>query len=99
MANVRSPAPEAWEQVAVFGDPLSAEVVAGLLRSEDVPVEVVTPEALSGLMQGACICVPPYLVHRARWIMLQYRFEDEELAFLATGQLGEPASGERRLDE
>jgi hypothetical protein len=89
MANLRNATPEAWQQVAVFGDPLSAQVVAGLLRSEDVPVDVVTPEALSGLMQGACICVPPYLVHRARWIMLQQRFADEELAFLATGQLGE----------
>ena len=89
MASVRNAMAETWQQVAVFSDPLSAEVVAGLLRSEDVPVDIVTPEAMSGLLQGTSIRVPPYLMHRARWVMLQQRFADEELTYLATGQLGE----------
>lgn len=78
-----------WQQVAVFDDPLSAEVVAGLLRSEAVPVDIASHEALSRLLQGTCIRVPPYLMHRARWLLEQPRFADAELAYLATGQLGE----------
>ena len=78
-----------WQHVAMFDDPLSAEVVAGLLRSEAVPVDITSHEALSGLLQGTCIRVPPYLMHRARWLLEQPRFADAELAYLATGRLGE----------
>jgi hypothetical protein len=78
-----------WQQVAMFSDPMSAHVVAELLRSEDVPVDVLSEEALSGLLHGTCLRVPPYLMHRARWLLEQPRFADEELAFLATGRLGD----------
>jgi len=89
MRTARTEISSDWQQVAVFGDPLSAEVVAGLLRSESVPVDITSHEALSGLLQGTCIRVPPYLMHRVRWLLEQPRFADEELAYLATGQLGD----------
>lgn len=78
-----------WQEVEVFADPLSAEVVAGLLRAADIPVVVVTEESLPGLSRGTTLKVPSELVRRARWTMMQAEVTEGELTFLATGRLGE----------
>ena len=41
-----------WLEFARFPNAASAEVVAGLLRAEGVPVEIVTDTPLPGLAEG-----------------------------------------------
>lgn len=80
---------EAWITFAVYGDAASAEATAGLLRSETIPVHVASGEPVPGLIEGFRVMVPPDMLHRAQWILSQAQLTDEELAFLATGVLGE----------
>ena len=78
---------EPWHEFAAYSDAASAEIVAGLLRSEGVPVEVVSDEPMPGLVQGFRLRVPVEMLHRARWVVSNADFTEEELAFLATGRL------------
>jgi hypothetical protein len=80
---------EAWVTFAVYGDAASAEATAGLLRSEAVPVRVASGEPVPGLIEGIRVMVPPDMLDRAKRILSQAQLSDEELAFLATGVLGE----------
>jgi hypothetical protein len=76
-----------WQEFAAYADAASAEVAAGLLRSEGVPVNVASDEPMPGLMQGFRLMVPPEMLHRARWVFSNAAFTDEELAFFATDRL------------
>jgi hypothetical protein len=79
---------EGWREFAVYADAASAEVVAGLLRSEGVPASVASDEPMPGLTRGFAVTVPPHLLRRAQWILSQAELSDAELSFLATGELG-----------
>ena len=81
-----------WCEFAAYSDAASAEVVAGMLRSESVPVHVASDEPMPGLVRGFRVLVPSAMLHRAKWIAAQAELSEEELAFLATGQLGDNAS-------
>jgi hypothetical protein len=86
-----------WCEFAVYSDAALAEVVAGLLRGESVPVHVASDEPMPGLVRGFRILVPPDMLHRAKWIAAQAQLSEEELVFLATGQLpgkGSPEDSE-----
>ncbi len=74
---------EAWQEFAVYPDAASAHVVAERLRSEDVPVDVVIDQPVPGLLRSARLLVPEALLHRARWVLANSQFTDEELAALA----------------
>ena len=76
-----------WQEFAAYADAASAEVAAGLLRSEGVPVNVASDEPMPGLIQGFRLMVPPEMLHRARWVVSNAAFTDEELAFFATARL------------
>ena len=78
---------ELWQQFAAYSDAASAEVVAGLLRSEGVPVNVASDQPMPGLIQGFRLMVPAEMLHRARWVVANADFTDEELAFFATERL------------
>lgn len=78
---------ETWREFATYPDAASAEVVAGLLRSEGVPARVASDEPMPGLTRGSSVMVPPDMVRRAQWILSQAELSDEELAFFATGKL------------
>ena len=78
---------EPWQQFATYSDAASAEVAAGLLRSEGVPVNVASDEPMPGLIQGFRLLVPAEMLHRARWVVANADFTDEELAFFATARL------------
>lgn len=78
---------ESWREFATYGDPASAEVIAGLLRSEDVPARIVSDEPLPGLIRGFSVLVPPDMLHRAQWVLSQAELSDAELAYYATGRL------------
>jgi hypothetical protein len=85
---------EAWVAFAVYAEAASAEVAAGLLRSEAVPVHIASDEPMPGLMEGFRVMVPRDLLHRAQWILSQAQLSDAELTFLATGILGEGGEAE-----
>jgi hypothetical protein len=78
---------EQWQEFAAYSDSVSAEVAAELLRSEGVPVDVTSDEPMPGLSQGFRLKIPADMLHRARWVMSNASFTDEELAFIATGSL------------
>jgi hypothetical protein len=77
---------DGWKEFAAYSDAASAEVTAGLLRSEGVPVEVAGDEPIPGLAGGFRVLVPADLMHRARWVVSNAAFTDEELEFFAIGQ-------------
>ena len=76
------------EQVATFENEASAEVFAGLLRNEGVPVVVRPISPVPGLINEVQVFVPISLAHRARWLMKSSEVTDAELIFAATGDLG-----------
>jgi hypothetical protein len=78
---------EHWHEFAAYADAASAAVVAGLLRSEGVPVNVASDEPMPGLIRGFRVMVPAEMLHRARWVVSNASFTDEELAFFATERL------------
>ena len=80
---------EELTQVAAFADEASAEVLAGMLRSEGVPVEVRPVSPWPGLVDEVRVYVPTSLAHRARWFISSSKVTDAELKFAATGELGE----------
>jgi hypothetical protein len=82
---------DAWHDFAVYSDPASAEVAAGLLRSEGIPVDIRAEQPVPGLLQACRVRVPADLVRRAEWVLANAAFTDEELAFLATGRLNPDA--------
>lgn len=86
---------EPWQEFAAYSDAASAQVVAGLLRSEGVPVNVASDEPVPGLVRGFRLMVPAQLLHRARWVVANAAFTDEELAFLATNRLDSDGSAEQ----
>jgi hypothetical protein len=78
---------DTWSAVATFADPISAEALLGLLKSEQVPCRVASNEPLPGLATEFAVLVPTELLHRAQWIIKQAPVSDEELTYLATGEL------------
>ena len=85
---------ERWHEFACYSDAASAEVAAGLLRSEGVPVNVASDEPMTGLLRGFRLMVPAEMLHRARWVVSNASFTDEELAFFATARLDSGGSVE-----
>jgi len=80
---------ETWSEFATYGDAASAEVILGLLRSENVPARVVSDAPMPGLMRGFCIMVPAAMLRRAEWVLSQAQLTDAELSYCATGNLGD----------
>ena len=76
-------------QIATFEDEVSAEVLAGMLRSEGVPAEVRVVSPLPGIVDEVQVYVATSLAHRAQWLMNSSKVTDEELRFAATGELGQ----------
>jgi hypothetical protein len=74
-----------WDTAAVVADTLSAQVLLGRLLSEGVPARVQSDTALLGVVRQCRILVPRDMMHRARWVLWQTRFSEDELASLATG--------------
>jgi hypothetical protein len=54
---------------------------------EQVPCRVASNETLPGLATEFAVLVPVELLHRAQWILQQTNFSEEELTYLATGEL------------
>jgi hypothetical protein len=71
-------------------DHIAAEVLAGFLRSESVPVVVRNLGPIPGLEPGAEVLVPASWLPRAQRLLAQQEPSDEELAELAARTLPEP---------
>lgn len=77
-----------WESFLRHLGPLEAQIVAGRLDAEGVPTIVLAAMSLD-FSNAAEILVPRHLVHRARWVMAWPEVSEEELLFLATGEIGQ----------
>jgi len=75
-----------WETALVVADALSAHALLGLFASEDIPARLQADSALLGVVRQCRILVPAEMLHRARCILWQTRFSEEELTSLATGE-------------
>jgi hypothetical protein len=78
---------DGWSVVASFGDPISAQALLGLLQSESLPCMVISNAAVPGLGTEFSVLVPTPQLDRAQLIREQNRVSDEELTYLATGEL------------
>jgi hypothetical protein len=76
-----------WSVVARFGDPISAQALFGLLESEKLPCYFASNGAVPGLGTEFAVLVPTELLARAQRIRAQSQVSEEELTFLATGEL------------
>ncbi len=76
---------EDWEIVAVVADTLSAEALVGLLASEGIRARVQADSELLGAARRCHILAPCKVIDRARYLLWQTRFSDEDLAELAMG--------------
>ena len=85
--------PGRWDVAAVVADTLSAQALIGLFASEGVPARLQSDTALLGAARQCRILVPKDMIGRARYVLWQARFSDEELAALALGQ-GEGSASE-----
>ena len=77
-----------WLTVASLSNAPSAHVLAQRLIFEGVPARVVEDSYLLGEGRNSEVQVPSPLVHRAKWLLAESQFTDEELNFFATGELG-----------
>ena len=82
--------PDDWQPLETFSTYLAAEIAAGVLRADSVPVRVESFGIVPGLEQGSQLMVPVALMHRARWLLAQARVSDAELDALAMGTPPEP---------
>ncbi|HEX9138676.1 MAG TPA: hypothetical protein VF848_02730 [Steroidobacteraceae bacterium] len=62
---------------------MAAEVIAGLLRVESVPVYIQDDAAIPGLAGSSRIFVPEYFLQRAKWVLAQTPVSEAELEWLA----------------
>lgn len=76
-----------WERFMRFFGPLEAHIVAGRLNVEGVPTIVLTALGFE-FPDNAVILVPRSLLHRARWVLAWPPMPDDELLYLATGEIG-----------
>ena len=80
-----------WELFQSFDNPASAEVMCERLLRENVPAKVETRSLEHGIEAKHCVFVHRTLAHRARWVVAQLPLSDEELEYLATGELPGPS--------
>ncbi len=78
---------DGWSVVASFGDQISAQALSGLLKSESLPCLMISNAAVPGLGTEFSVLVPTPQLRKAQIIREQNRVSDEELNYLATGEL------------
>ena len=83
-----------WERFATYNNELAAKVVVDYLARHDCPAQV-SGCAGANINSGVHVLVPGELLHRARWLWAQADLTEQELNFLASGELtagDEPAA-------
>jgi hypothetical protein len=75
-----------WTLFKTFDNRADAELLAARLQNDEVPTRI-DYGALECGVDGISVYVASQLVHRARWVEAGAPISEEELRFLATGQL------------
>ena len=76
-----------WQFLTSAPNLVIAHTLVDFLHSGGVPCQIVSGPALLGECQDCHIIVKASLLHRAKWLLAQGSFTDEELTYLATGAL------------
>jgi hypothetical protein len=76
-----------WQAVVMVLDTLSANAIAERLQLEGIPTRVQSDTSLLGAARQCSVLVERANLHRARWLLASGGFTDEELTWLATGEL------------
>ena len=79
--------PGCSEPVAEFADRGSADAIAGLLSGHSIHTKVEPVGHLAGLPCAFRVLVDPRQLHRARWFLDNNDISENELIYLATGEL------------
>ena len=69
-----------------------AEVIKSLLEDEGVETRIEPSDQVMAAITGVRLMVESDLAHRAKWILKRNDFTDEELNYLATGELPQKKS-------
>jgi len=75
----------AWQFLTSAPNLVVARTFIDFLEAGGVPCQIVSGPTLLGECQDCYIIVMAPLLHRAKWLLAQGTFTDEELTFLATG--------------
>lgn len=81
-----------WVLFKSFDNRALAEMMSERFLSNDVPTKIDYGAYHSGV-DGVHVYVPSHLVHRAKWLCNETALSDEELNYLATGELSEAENG------
>ena len=81
-----------WQLLTTAPNVPSAHALASLLSADGIVSQVVSDTVLLGECQTCCVFVDSAQIHRAKWLLAQGHFTDEELNFLATGSLASDES-------
>jgi hypothetical protein len=85
-----------WRVLTIYPDPISAEGLAGLLRSERIDVRILADEPVPGLMKSYSVLVRAPTLARAQAVSTQAAMSDEEWAQYAADVLASgPADPDR----
>lgn len=74
-----------WHVLTTAPDLPSAHALVETLRAQGIPSHVVPDSTLLGEALPCRVVVEAAFAHRAKWVMSEGQFTDEELTFLATG--------------
>jgi hypothetical protein len=83
-----------WKLLVCLSDVPSARILTDVLASDGITTRVVTDAAVMGQAAPCRIFVDAAQAHRARQVMSQGQLSDQELIFLATGELAGDADPE-----
>ncbi len=79
-----------WCVFKKFPNYAGPEVLKSLLEPQGVPTKIIPSGKLTSLHSEVLLLVEKSLLHRARWILKNAEFSEEELVFLSTGKLPSP---------
>jgi hypothetical protein len=83
-----------WHVLTTAPDLPSAHALVEVLTAQGITSHVVPDSTLLGQALPCRVLVDSAQAHRAKWIISQAQFSDEELAFLATGMVSCDAAKE-----
>jgi hypothetical protein len=81
-----------WCIITDFISLAEAEVINSLLEEDGVETRFEPSDQIMAAITGVRLMVESYLEHRAKWILKRNDFTDEELHYLATGELPQKKS-------
>ena len=74
-----------WELLTIVPNAPLAHALVDSLAADGVVTKIVSDTTLLGEARTCRVFVDSTHIHRARWLLAQRNFSDEELVILATG--------------